>query len=250
MGLALFPLLVASCVVRPPEPRRSDPSGFVLQDGELQLESSLHHLDLLDVKLYPFQDAPGAPIEKCNSSNKDVIARKLAFRLMLGKPHQQEKAAEMDYYLFLQEASPAELMPVVHLRRHYKEGLLKCVLELTHGNTSEEKSNIRILTSSNFTKEAGKGYVLVDFMTHWCGPCKEMVPHLEQIALELEGNLMVGRLDVDRNRIVSEKFGIKQFPTLMILKDGEEVSRLEKGSSYTELRAWIQKALQGDSVID
>lgn len=180
------------------------------------------------------------------------MARELAFKLVLGKPQAQDKAVEMSYYIFLQEGSPAELMPVVHLRRHYKEGLLKCVLDLTDGkpHEAEEQSKLAILLASNFEAETSNGYALVDFMTHWCGPCKEMVPDLEKLAFDFKGKMRVGRLDVDRNRVVSDKFGVKKFPTLMILKDGKEVTRLEKGSSYTELRAWIQKALQGESAID
>lgn len=229
-------------------PRHSDPKGFVLPDGERQLESSLYKLDLLDVKLYPFQDAPSDPIGACTKNNKEVSARKLAYRLSIGESQAQEKAAEVSYYLLLQEASPAELLPVVHLRTHYKEELLKCVLDLTKGNAPDaaEQSNLSILVASNFEAETRQGYVLVDFMTHWCGPCKEMVPDLEKLSLEFKGKLRIGRLDVDRSRVVSERYNIRQFPTLMILKNGEEVSRLEKGSSYSELRAWIQSAVQGE----
>jgi thioredoxin 1 len=250
---SVFLLVLAAgcgCVTRrTPEPRHSDPKGFVLPNGEIQLESSLYKLDLLDAKLYPFRDVPKDPIGVCTNNNKEVVARKLAYRLSIGESQAQERAAEMSYYLLLQEASPAELMPIVHLRRHYKEGLLQCVIDLTNGKVTDtaDESNLSILIASNFETETRQGYVLVDFMTHWCGPCKEMVPDLEKLSHEFGGKLRVGRLDVDRNRAVSERYNIKQFPTLMILKDGKEVSRLEKGSSYSELRAWIQSTLQSES---
>jgi thioredoxin len=249
-GLALLSFLVMSCgSARPPEPRRSDPTGFILSDGEIQLESTLHQLDLLDPKLYPFKDAPGDPIATCTHKNRDVMAKKLAFNLILKKPLAQDKAVEASYYELVAEGSPSELIPVVQLRKYYKEALLTCLLDLSNGKPLEatEGSNISILTASNFETETSHGIVVLDLMTHWCGPCKEMVPHLEQLAQDYKGELRVGRLDLERNRAIADKFDIKSLPTLIILNNGKEVTRVRKGfPGYGDLRKWIQSALQGE----
>jgi len=249
-GLALLSFLVAGCgsATRPPEPRHSDPTGFTLVDGEIQLELTLYQVDLVDAKIRRFRDAPGDPIATCANTNKDVMAKKLAFKPILGKPRVQDKAAEISYYDLLAEGSPAELVPVVHLMKYYKEGLLRCLLDSTNGKAHgpTEESNISILTALNFDAETSNGIVIVDFMTHWCGPCKEMVPELEKLAQDYKGKVKIGRLDVDRNRIISKRFDTKLFPTLILLKDGKEINRMEVASSYTELRKWTQDALKGE----
>ena len=254
MKIAGFALLlsfsVAGCsATATREPRHSDPTGFTLSDGEIQLESTLHQLDLLDPKLYPFQDAPGDPIATCASQNRDVAAKKLAFKLILGKPLAQDKAVEKSYYEFLSEGSPAELIPVVQLRRYYKEALLACLLDLGQGKPqgAATDSHILILTASNFDAETSHGIVVVDLMTHWCGPCKEMVPHLEKLAQDYEGKLKVGRLNLDRSEGMVERFKIRSFPTLIILDNGREIARSGKGfANYADLRKWAQTALQGE----
>jgi thioredoxin len=248
-GLALLSFLVADCgSAGLPEPRRSDPTGFILSDGEIQLESMLHQLDLLDPKIYPFKDAPGDPIAICTRKNRDVMAKKLALNLILGKPLAQDKAVEMSYYELIAEGSPSELIPVVQLRKYFKEALFSCLFDLSNGKPPEatEESNISILTASNFETETSHGIVVLDLMTHWCGPCKEMVPHLEKLAQNYNGELRVGRLDLDRSRAIADRFDIKSLPTLIILNDGQEVARTGKGfPGYGDLQKWIQGALQG-----
>ena len=65
--------------------------------------------------------------------------------------------------------------------------------------------------------------VLVDFWAEWCGPCKQLAPLVEELAEELKDNISVCKMDVDSNRDIAAKFGIRSIPTLMIFKDGEPV---------------------------
>lgn len=67
--------------------------------------------------------------------------------------------------------------------------------------------------------------VLVDFYADWCAPCKVMAPLLDDLARERAGELLVGKLDTDRNPRASARFGIRGIPTLILFRDGEEAAR-------------------------
>ena len=67
--------------------------------------------------------------------------------------------------------------------------------------------------------------VLVDFYADWCGPCKMMVPVLDDLARSRLGEVLVTKLDTDRNPQMSSRFGIRSIPTLIVFRNGREVGR-------------------------
>lgn len=85
-----------------------------------------------------------------------------------------------------------------------------------------------VLTDANFEEEIKKSavLVLVDFYADWCGPCKMMEPHVDQIEKELESKVIVAKLDVDANSATAGKFGVMSIPTTIIFKNGMEVKRM------------------------
>ena len=67
---------------------------------------------------------------------------------------------------------------------------------------------------------------LVDFWARWCGPCRMVGPIVEAIAEEYDGKLRVVKVDVDSNRQTPQRYGIQGIPTLILFKDGAEMTRI------------------------
>ena len=85
--------------------------------------------------------------------------------------------------------------------------------------------------------------VLVDYWAEWCGPCKMIAPILDEVAGAYEGKLQVAKMNVDDNRDVPAKFGIRGIPTLMLFKDGQVTATKVGALSKAQLMAFIDEQL-------
>ncbi|MCD6667239.1 thioredoxin TrxA [Hydrogenophaga bisanensis] len=85
--------------------------------------------------------------------------------------------------------------------------------------------------------------VLVDFWAEWCGPCKMIAPILDEVASAYTGKLQVAKVNVDENREVPAKFGIRGIPTLMLFKDGQLAATKVGAMSKAQLTAFIDQQL-------
>ena len=85
--------------------------------------------------------------------------------------------------------------------------------------------------------------VLVDFWAEWCGPCKMIAPILDEVASAYTGKLQVAKMNVDENREVPAKFGIRGIPTLMLFKDGQLAATKVGAMSKAQLTAFIDQQL-------
>ena len=101
------------------------------------------------------------------------------------------------------------------------------------------------ITDSNFQKlviESDKP-VMLDFWAPWCGPCRMIAPHVEEMASEYEGRAVIGKVNVDHNPDVSGMFGIRNIPTVLFIKNGKmadkQVGLCQKQTLVSKLNALL-----------
>ena len=85
--------------------------------------------------------------------------------------------------------------------------------------------------------------VLVDYWAEWCGPCKMIAPIPDEVATTYDSRLQVAKMNVDENREVPAKFGIRGIPTLMIFKNGQLAATKVGALSKAQLTAFIDQNL-------
>ena len=85
--------------------------------------------------------------------------------------------------------------------------------------------------------------VLVDYWAEWCGPCKMIAPILDEVAGSYQGKLTIAKMNVDENREIPAKFGIRGIPTLMLFKDGQLAATKVGAMSKAQLTAFIDQQL-------
>lgn len=92
-------------------------------------------------------------------------------------------------------------------------------------STVKTNENILTLNEANFNHQIKGKLVLIDFWAEWCGPCKIMLPTLNEIAESSDINFKVAKVDVDKNNVLAQKYAIRSIPTLIAFKDGKEMNR-------------------------
>ncbi|MFI3315930.1 MAG: thioredoxin [Rikenellaceae bacterium] len=100
------------------------------------------------------------------------------------------------------------------------------------------------ITNANYKEliESGKP-VVIDFWAEWCGPCRMIAPIIEELAAEYEGQVVIGKCDVDSNDDVASEFKVRNIPTVVFIKDGQiqdkQVGATTKSAFETKIKALL-----------
>ena len=99
------------------------------------------------------------------------------------------------------------------------------------------------LTSENFENEIKSGVILVDFWAPWCGPCRMLGPVVEQLSEEMK-TLKFGKVNVDEQPELSEKFAVASIPTVLLLKNGKVIANRVGAATKETLKEWINSSIK------
>ena len=97
---------------------------------------------------------------------------------------------------------------------------------------------LKEVNSAEFKELAGKGLVLADFFSTTCGPCKMLSPVVEEIAQQFEGKALVGKVNVDEQPELAERFGVETIPTLLVFRNGQAGEPLIAPGSKAQIVEW------------
>jgi thioredoxin 1 len=106
-----------------------------------------------------------------------------------------------------------------------------------------ENENLLHVTDGDFDQQVLQSDIpaLVDFWAAWCGPCRTVGPIVEELAEEYKGKVKVAKLDVDNNKQVASKYGVRGIPTLMLFKDGQIVDQIVGAVPKSRIKELLDK---------
>ena len=99
------------------------------------------------------------------------------------------------------------------------------------------------LTIKKFNEFIKKGIVLIDFHAHWCMPCVIMSPIVDEVSKKFKGKIKVGKINVDENHEIAEKYNVRSIPTFILFKDGKIIDQFIGSISKEELEKKLKKYL-------
>ena len=85
--------------------------------------------------------------------------------------------------------------------------------------------------------------VLIDFWAEWCGPCKMLSPVIDQLSEEMKGKVKIVKMNIDENPETPSSLGVRSIPTLMIFKDGKQISSKVGAHPKNKLKEWIDSSI-------
>ena len=104
-------------------------------------------------------------------------------------------------------------------------------------------SNATPLTDSTFKEAVATGVTLVDFWAEWCMPCRMLGPTIDEIAGDYAGKANVAKVNVDEAQRTAQDFGVSSIPTIVVIKDGKEMTRFVGVTPKAKLSSALDAAL-------
>ncbi|QIK69741.1 thioredoxin [Erysipelothrix sp. HDW6C] len=99
------------------------------------------------------------------------------------------------------------------------------------------------ITDQDFDAQIAEGLTFVDFWAEWCGPCRMLGPVIDELATELDGKVKIAKLNIDENRVITEKFGVMSIPTMILFKDGEPVEKIQGFQPKEALKGYLESKI-------
>ena len=106
--------------------------------------------------------------------------------------------------------------------------------------------NIPELTNGEFEEFIKKGASFVDFFAEWCMPCLMMAPILDELNERFKGEIKFGKVNVDDNRVLAQKFSIASIPNMILFKDGKKVSQFVGAINQEELELKLRRFIKNE----
>ena len=106
-----------------------------------------------------------------------------------------------------------------------------------------KKEKVTELTKKEFEKFIEKGTSVIDFFADWCMPCVMMGPITEELAAEFKDKIKFGKINVDENRELSQKFRVMSIPNFVLFKDGKKIDQFIGAMSKEDFEDRIKKHL-------
>lgn len=98
------------------------------------------------------------------------------------------------------------------------------------------------INKENFQEVLASGQpVVIDFWAEWCGPCRMMSPIVDELTAEYDGKAIIGKCDVEENDDITMKYGVRNIPTIIFLKNGELVDKQVGACSKEALKEKLEK---------
>lgn len=102
-------------------------------------------------------------------------------------------------------------------------------------------AGLKIVTDASFATDTATGLTLVDFWAEWCGPCRMMLPRLEELAGKVEGKAVIAKMNVEESPNTAASFKIMSIPTMILFKDGKPVDKVVGVQDVASLEALISR---------